>query len=374
MRILIAPDKFKDACTAYEVAKSISEGILQTLPEAEIELLPLADGGEGTLLALEKTLKGKRIETATLDALCRPINAEYLWLEDSKTAIIEMSRTAGIELLSPAERNASKTSSMGTGIQIKDALESGAETIILTVGGTACNDAGLGIATALGYAFKDKAGNILDPVGESLQKIYSIEASDTVNAYIFKLKIVTDVENPMHGLHGAAHVYAKQKGASPEEILALDEGLVNFCSILQKQSYRNPSLVKGAGAGGGVSGGLYALFSAEISSGADWVLDECAFEEKLQEADILISGEGKIDRQTWHGKLISKVLEKSNKPVILICGTLEDIDSIPQLPNLLHISSIIHKPMDLLNALKNTNKLLLEHGMILGRFIKNQRF
>jgi glycerate 2-kinase len=375
MNVLIASDKFKDACSAEQVGQSLQTGIKKTYPEANITVLPLADGGEGTLEALATSLGATWIETETKDPLFRKINATYLYQESESRAIIEMSRASGFELLEAHERNCMFTSSLGTGLQIVDALNKGAKEIVLTVGGTATNDAALGIAFALGVQFLDMDGKMLCPTGENLVKIYSIDFSNSIfNKNTCKFKIATDVENPFYGPKGAAFVFAAQKGAGDKEIEHLDAGLKNICNIFEKQGLPSPALVKGSGAGGGVSGGLYALFEAEIFSAADWILELNSIDEILKNTDVLITGEGKVDSQTWDGKLISRLLHLAHKnqtKSVIMCGTLANIEQIPTDMGIVHVSSIIHKPMSLAQALADTKKLLIEHGMLLGHYLKN---
>lgn len=374
MKILIAPDKFKDALNAGDICTFLEKGILTTFPEAICTLLPLADGGEGTLESLNKNLKGEFINVETIDPLQRKISATYLFVEKDKKAIIEMARASGIELLLPIERNCLKTSSYGTGMLIKDAIEKGAKEIILTVGGTATNDAGMGIASALGFIFLDEKEQVLTPIGENLIKIKKVEISNVLEE-ISKVKftIATDVTNPFYGESGAAHVFARQKGADDEGIKFLDKGLQNFAEVLEKQFHQNPQNLVGSGAGGGVSGGLAVLLNAQIISAASWILEINNTEELLKNSDILITGEGKVDSQTWDGKLISQLLEKANQanvPVIIICGTLQDIPTVAKQKGVLYATSILNAPISLEQALKESPQLVENQGMLLGNLLR----
>jgi glycerate 2-kinase len=229
MKILIATDKFKDSQTAQQICEGLKKGIQKTIPTAVCETLPLADGGEGTLETLHLVLGGQFIDCQVNDPLFRPIKAQYLWIESTQTAIVEMARASGIELLQKSERNALKTSTFGTGELILDAIKKGAKKIVLTVGGSATNDGGIGMASALGYQFLDENDNPLKPIGENLIKIKSIDKSlINNNLQDIHFTVATDVTNPFYGNNGAAHVFGRQKGADDLGIELLDKGLENL--------------------------------------------------------------------------------------------------------------------------------------------------
>ncbi len=374
MNVLIAPDKFKDAASAAAIASALSEGIKQSLPSAKCKLLPLADGGEGTLECMSMALKDvewKYVEVP--DPLFRPIKACYLYLSQKKMAIVEMARSSGIELLRPEERNCLVTSSIGTGFLILDAIKNGATEIILTVGGTATNDAGIGVASALGFQFLDKNGKILAPIGESLLHISQI-SDDNVSIDLKKITftIATDVENLFYGERGAAFAFAAQKGANEEGIKYLNQGLINFASVLERYSAQNPQQIIGSGAGGGVSGGLACLLNAQIISAAHWILSINDVPSLLAKSQVLITGEGKVDAQTWEGKLISQLLllaKKAQVPVIVVCGTLQDIEILVEQENIIYAQSILNEPMSLKEALADTISLVQKQGVLLGKFL-----
>lgn len=373
MNILIAPDKFKDALSASEICRFLEKGILTTFPHAKCTLLPLADGGEGTLDSLRTNLKGEFIEIETIDPLFRKIQASYLYLEKNQMAIIEMARASGIELIAFDERNCLKNNSLGTGRLIEDAIEKGAKEIILTVGGTATNDAGMGIASAMGFVFLDENGNEIPPIGENLIKVKKIDTSNISRKLSnIKFTIATDVTNPFYGENGAAYIFAGQKGANFEGIQQLDLGLRNFAKILEKQYQQNPQNLSGSGAGGGVAGGLAVLLNAQIISAASWILDINNTSELLSQSDILITGEGKVDSQTWGGKLISQLVARANRanvPVIIVCGNLQEVQTIAQQTGILYATSIIQSPMSLDDALKNTPQLVENQGVLLGKLL-----
>lgn len=374
MKILIATDKFKDSLTALEVCEGLKQGILHTFPTVEIEILPLADGGEGTLETLQTVWGGQFISCEVKDPLSRKINANYLWIEEKQTAIIEMARASGIELLKQNERNCLITSTYGTGELINNALEKGAIEIILTVGGSATNDAGIGMASALGYEFLDKFDCILEPIGKNLSEIFTI-ISKNIHPKLLQTKftVATDVSNPFYGNEGAAYVFSPQKGADNQAVESLDLGLQNVNQLIKKDFNIDLQTISGSGAGGGIGGGAVAFLKAEIKSAAQWILEINQIENKLTGADILITGEGKIDSQTWHGKLISQLVLQAKitqTPVILICGTLHDVESIIDQDGILFASSILNEPMSLAKALENAVVLVENHGKLLGKLLR----
>ncbi len=374
MKILIATDKFKDSLTAKAVCDGLKRGILRTFSNAEIEILPLADGGEGTLETLQSVWGGELINCEVHDPLSRKIKATYLWIEEKKTAIIEMARASGIELLTQNERNCLITNTFGTGELIKNALEKGAKEIILTVGGSATNDAGVGMASALGYEFLDKNEANLEPIGKNLGEIFTIN-SNHKHAKLSHTKIIvaTDVTNPFYGKDGAAYVFSPQKGADEKAVEILDFGLKSINKLIKEEFKVDLQTVAGSGAGGGIGGGAVCFLNAEIKSAGEWILGVNQVENKLKNADILITGEGKIDCQTWQGKLISQLVlqaKMTQTPVILVCGTLQDVDSIIPQEGILFASSILNEPMNLEKALKNASELVENHGALLGKLLK----
>lgn len=373
MKILIATDKFKDSLTAKEVCESLKRGILRTFSTAKIEALPLADGGEGTLETLQSAWGGDFIACEVNDPLSRKIAANYLWIEEKQTAIIEMARASGIELLKQNERNCLITSTYGTGELINDALGKGAKEIILTVGGSATNDAGIGMATALGYEFLTKKGEILEPIGKNLQKISLINI-EKIHPKLSQTKFIvaTDVSNPFYGKEGASYVFSPQKGANNQAVKILDLGLQNLNELFKKDFNVDLQTISGSGAGGGIGGGAVVFLKAEIKSAAQWILDINHIERQLKNVDLLITGEGKIDGQTWQGKLISQLVlkaEQTQTPVILVCGTLHDVESIIAQHGILHASSILNEPMNLEKALENAFELVENHGALLGKLL-----
>jgi glycerate kinase len=366
MNILICPDKFKDSLTAQQVCEALEIGIKRRRPKSVIQLMPLADGGEGTLEVIKTIHGGEWIQKKVNDPLFRPIEANYLWLADQKIAYIEMSRASGIELLKTKERNPYLTSTFGTGELILDAIEKGATEIVLTIGGSATNDAGIGMAEALGFKFLNKDQEELKAIGESLPLIDSIIPSPLISKiHSIKFKVITDVQNPLAGKEGAAHVFAKQKGANAEMIKYLDKGLINIQKLIGQTEKGIIGEMKGAGAAGGLGAGAIYFLQAEIAMGAEWLLTKIHFDRAVKKADYVITGEGKIDGQTWGGKLISQVIarcDKQFKQAILVCGVFEDPEKLPIFFDSKEVYSVLSKAKNAKDSMENAAIYLEQLG------------
>lgn len=328
LKIVIAPDSFKECLTAMQVADAISEGIKRVVPEAEIIIIPVADGGEGTVEALIIATCGEIIVTPTVDALNRPIQSFFGILGDRKTAVIEMAAASGIELLSQEERNPYITSTFGTGLLIKSAIEAGYTQIILAIGGSATNDGGAGMAQSLGFDLLDKNRKSIGLGGIALGDLQSIEHSN-VNPLLQKVKITVagDVRNPLLGAFGATHVYGPQKGATPEMVQILEVNMTHYAKVLQKEFKMNVAEIPGAGAAGGLGAGLMTFCTAEMSSGIELINKLTHLEDHIKQASIVFTAEGKIDSQTAFGKTISGVAQLAKKykvPVIALTGIVKD--------------------------------------------------
>lgn len=324
MRILIAPDKFKGSLTARQVCDALAAGIRQTIGNAECIAFPLADGGDGTAEILTYHCKGKMVKAPARDPLMRTIEASYGLSSDDTTAFIEMANASGLRLLDPSERNVMTTSTTGTGDLIKDAIESGVGTIVVGIGGSATNDGATGAAHALGFRFLDERGTPFLPVGESLGRIRRIDKS-AVHPGLEKVRVIAvcDVDNPLTGQQGAAAVYAPQKGATPEQVAVLDAGLSRLARLVQSELGIDITNLEGAGGGGGFGGGAVAFFNAHLRRGTEVVFEYTRFEEQVRAADIVITGEGKMDSQTLRGKVVAGVAamaKKHSKPLIGVTG------------------------------------------------------
>jgi glycerate kinase len=323
MNILIASDSFKDALPAAEVCRALESGIRTAMPTAQTRICPLADGGEGTFEALSSALGMQTVEIPAHDALLRPIIAAYGRSTDGQTAFIELAKTAGLQLLRPDERNPLFTSTFGVGQQIRHALEQGAKQIILAIGGSATNDAGIGMAAALGWRFVDDTGAELSPIGQNLARIAGVIPPD-VRPDI-EVQVICDVTNPLFGSSGAAFVYARQKGANDAAIEYLDKGLKHFLNIVKQTEGGPDPQTPGAGAAGGMGFGSLYFLAATLKRGADLVFDLLNLNEKLSWADLVVTGEGMIDSQTAHGKMVQRLCQyaaRQNTPVIAFCGRL----------------------------------------------------
>jgi glycerate kinase len=372
MKIIIAPDKFKGSLTAEEVVIAITEGIRSFNPEIEVIQFPLADGGDGTAFILTNHFKGKFIPIKVHDPLFKIIEAVYGYAERIKTAFIEMSAASGLRLVPKEKQNPLYTTTLGTGEMIRDAISRGAERIILGIGGSATNDAGIGMASAIGYIFLDPAGIELKPVGENLEVIYSIKDSNLLfNPSEIDVHIACDVDNPLYGRRGAAYIYGPQKGAEPDTIRKLDKGLRNFAKIVRKKYGKDISRLPGAGAAGGLGAGAVVFLNAHLRSGIELVMDITGFEEELKTADLILTGEGKIDKQTFQGKVIDGVARlagKYNIPILAVCGEMELKAQELKKHGIIESRSLVNHFGSLEKALKNTRigiieitKILLEH-------------
>lgn len=321
MKIIIAADKFKGSLTSLQACEAIKAGVIQADKNAEVQVLPMADGGDGFAAVLKCYLHTQTVRCDTVDSLMRKIVAGYEWDAISKTAIIELAAASGLMLLSTDERNPLKTSTYGTGLLIKHAIENGAADIILGLGGSATNDAGMGILAALGFCCKDADNNMLAPTGENLSGIKSIITPGFIPAVQFRM--ACDVQNVLYGEQGAAFIYAPQKGADNNAVQLLDEGLRNIAAVIQSQTGKAVSDFKGAGAAGGVAAGLCAFFDVEICRGAQLVQTISKMERHCEAADLIITGEGRLDGQTANGKVVQQLAALGNElriPVLAVCG------------------------------------------------------
>ncbi len=309
MTILIAPDKFKGSLTAQQVCKAIEEGLLSINSSLKIVSIPLADGGEGTSDLLTDFIGGSTVCVTVLDPLFREIESTYGISKDGKIAFIEMAKASGLQLLSSIERSPLTTTTFGTGQLIKHALERGANHIILGIGGSATNDAGMGMAEALGYSFLSAAKKKLKPVGKNLVLLASID-TDHIHPLLpnAKFTVLCDVQNQLRGIGGAAYVFGPQKGASQEEVKILDRGLRRFKKIAEATFKTNLDF-PGAGAAGGLGAGAKVFLKATMSGGFDFISRFTKLEDTIRRVDIVITGEGKIDQQTLSGKVVRGVAQ-----------------------------------------------------------------
>jgi len=319
MNILVACDKFKGSLSADKVSQAISIGLKHQYPDSSIISCSMADGGDGSLAVIQSHLNTEMVSVNTKDAIDRPITTQY-FIHD-QTAYIELAAASGLAQLEPEFRDPMLTSSFGTGILIKDALKKGLKHIVLFLGGSSSNDAGLGITEALGFNYFDFNNHQLTGIGKNLSSIQRIQAPD--NLPEFQLNILCDVTNPMYGPNGAAHIYAGQKGADQKTIDLLDKGLNNIAKVIEKYSGKYIADIPGAGAAGGVAGGLVGLLNGNIQNGFQAIAKISNLNEKIKSADLVISGEGQLDDQSLNGKVvgeIDKLCGELNKKLVVLVG------------------------------------------------------
>lgn len=328
MKIVIAPDSFKESLTALEVAEAIESGFKKIFPQAEYIKVPMADGGEGTVQSLVDATGGRLLDVEVTAPLGEKTTAFFGLSGDGKTAIIEMAAASGLHLVPPAQRNPLLTTSYGTGELIKAALDHGVDKIILGIGGSATNDGGVGMLQALGVDFRDQQQQTLGFGGEQLAQIAAITL-DQLDPRLqqVEIEVACDVDNPLCGQHGASATFGPQKGATPAMVLQLDQALAHFAAIAKQQLGLQISEVAGAGAAGGMGGGLLLLPNVTLRPGVQIVVEAVNLAQQLQDADLVITGEGRIDGQTVHGKTpigVAKTAKQFNKAVIAISGCLRD--------------------------------------------------
>lgn len=320
MNILIACDSFKDALDAAGVCRAISEGLRVAHPGATLTEMPLSDGGEGLLEVLRGPLGLRWVEKNVADPLGRTITGRYGLSADGKTCVVEMAEASGLQRLTLDERDPLKASTFGTGQLLADARARGATKAILAIGGSATNDAGVGAAAALGWKFLDADGNDLPPDGEHLGQIAKIIPA----AVPFEsMEVLCDVNNPLFGPRGAAHIYGRQKGGTDQTLPFLDDGLKHIAGVVKAQLGRDVAEMPGAGAAGGLGYGAQVFFGATLRRGIEIVLDLTGFDAAARNADVIITGEGHLDGQSAQGKLIQGLCARAaGKPVIALCGKL----------------------------------------------------
>jgi glycerate kinase len=324
MRIVIVPDSYKGSLNSKQVADCMEEGILDVLPEAEVVKIPIADGGEGTVEAIISAVGVQYREQQVTGPLGKPVIAVYGVLDDCNTAIIEIASASGLPLMTPERLNPLHTTSYGTGQLIQAALDQGCRKMIIGIGGSATNDGGVGMAQALGIRFLDNRGDEIGFGGGELNRIKTIDMTgidERISSCEFT--VASDVKNPLCGPNGASAIFGPQNGATPEMVPILDNGLFHLSQLLCKQLGLDLSTVEGAGAAGGLGFGLMAFLNASMHRGIDIILEITKFEEIVQHADLVITGEGRTDEQTAFGKTpagVASIAKKYNKPVVCISG------------------------------------------------------
>ncbi|MFL6561248.1 MAG: glycerate kinase [Bacillus sp. (in: firmicutes)] len=326
MKFVLAPDSFKESMTAKKAALAMEKGVKAVFPDAECVIVPMADGGEGTVESLVSMSNGEIIKTEVIGPLGEKVIAEYGLLGEGQTAIIEMASASGLELIKPIDRNPLLTTTYGTGQLIAHALDKGVRRFLIGIGGSATNDGGAGMLQALGVSFKDQNGNELPYGGGALNRLHSIDVSGLDERIkTVHIDVACDVTNPLIGESGASAIFGPQKGATPEMVSILDQNLSHFAEVIKKQLGNDIAHIDGAGAAGGLGAGLLAFLNAQLKKGIDLVIEYTGLEEKVKGADYVFTGEGSIDGQTLFGKTpygVAAIAAKYSVPVIAFAGRI----------------------------------------------------
>lgn len=374
MKIVIAPDSFKESMTAMDAAKQIEKGFANIFPDADYVKIPMADGGEGTVRSLVDATNGAIIEETVTGPLGAPVEASYGISGDGKTAVIEMAAASGLHLVPRERRNPLVTTSKGTGELILAAVNRGVQHIIIGLGGSATNDGGAGMAQALGVRLLDEQGEAIGMGGGMLYKVCTIDMSN-LNPQLdyVHVEAACDVDNPLTGKNGASVVFGPQKGATRETVSILDQHLAHFANVLNTELGKDIKQVPGAGAAGGLGAGLLAFLGAELKRGVDIVGDAVHLEKQLEQADLVLTGEGKIDMQTIYGKTpigVAKMAKRHQIPVIAITGMTGDNSDIVYEYGVDAIFSIVPGAVSLENAMTNAKEYTEKQAKNIARVVK----
>jgi glycerate kinase len=355
MKVVVAIDSFKGSLSSLELGNFIEKGVKNVYPEAEVKKIPIADGGEGTVEALVEGTGGEFINLIVNGPLMNPVTARYGIMGDNKTAVIEMASASGLPLIPKESRDPRKTTTYGTGELIKDAVKRGCREFLVGIGGSATNDAGVGMLQALGYKFLDKDGKILGSGGKILEKIIDVETSEVMEELKeCRFLIACDVDNPLYGPNGASYIYGRQKGADEETISFLDSCLEKFATFTKDKLGKDIGHLPGAGAAGGLGGGFVAFLDGELKPGIEIILEKVKFKEEVDGADFVITGEGKIDCQSIMGKApvgVSELCKKMGIPVIALAGGISDDAEVTHNHGIEALFSIINYPISLKDAM-----------------------
>jgi len=360
VKILIIPDSFKGSLSAKEVAQLMEQCVKAVFPESESVSMPFSDGGEGALTVLQTHSTGQLIKCSAYDALQKPIEASYFFFQNKNEVWIELSQTAGLTLLNKTDLDPLNASTWGTGKMIEHALDKGNKKIYLGIGGSATQDLGTGIITALGGRFLDENDKELPLGGGALYRLKKIDLSN-LNARALQAQwvIACDVQNPLLGKEGTAHTYAKQKGASPSDIDRLEQGGNCFAEVVKNQFGIEIRNLTGGGAAGGVSAGLFALLNASLTNGFELLAQQTGLKDKISKFDFILTGEGSFDEQSLYGKLpiqVARLAEKSNIPTLIVAG----FSKMKSLKHLAHCTIINTTPPGVAveKAIENAEKNL----------------
>lgn len=363
MKVLIAPDSFKGSLEATEFCEITRRAVLSITPSSEIITMPMADGGEGMVDSLLSLPGSKKVYVRVSNPLNKPIQAYYNYISTSNTAIIEMASASGLPLLTESEKDALQTSTLGTGQMLQDAIERGAKNLIIGLGGSATTDAGIGCLAALGFQFLNKQGGSVSLNGKGLQYLDKIVAPE-FDFSALNIKVACDISNPLFGEMGAAHIFSPQKGATPEEVEILDEGLINFYLVVKRYFGINVSSVVGAGAAGGMGAGMM-LLGAKLEPGFKITAELMGFEKLFNEHDfdLVITGEGQFNQQSQYGKVpveVAKVAKRHNCFVIGLFGAITVDNEHAYEQGLDAVFSIAERPMELAESMAEVKELLFK--------------
>lgn len=371
MRVVIAPDSFKECASAATVAAAIAAGWRRIYPEADLVLVPMADGGEGTVDALVAATGGSHVKVEAAGPLGDRVQATYGVLGDGRTAVIEMAAASGLPLVPPDRRDPRVTTTRGTGDLMRDALDRGLRRIILGIGGSATNDAGAGMAQALGFSLLDDRGGELSPGGAALARLARIDgAQKHPGLDAAEILVACDVDNPLCGPRGASRVYGPQKGATESMVAELDAALHRFAEVVERQLGVSVMDLPGAGAAGGLGAGLVAFVGARLRPGVEIVAEACDLAGRMEGADLVITGEGRIDGQTAHGKTpagVARIAKQHHLPVIAVAGALGEGYASLYEQGVDAVFSISPDPMTLSEALERVRELLSHTAEAIAR-------
>ena len=354
-QIIIAIDSFKGCLSSWELGKAAEKGVRQVCPDGSVVVLPVADGGEGTVEALVQASGGSYATATVHGPQGKPVEARYGLTADGRTAILEMAAASGLSLIPYQVGNVMDTSTYGTGELIADALRRGCDRILMGIGGSATNDAGVGMLQALGFRFLDQQGREVPAGGRHLSEIASIDGRNALPALkSCSFQVAVDVGNPFYGENGAACVFAPQKGATPAMVDQLDEGLRHLAALFQALTGKNIQDIPGSGAAGGLGGACHLFLHATLLPGIEMVLQQLDFDRLLQDAALVITGEGKIDRQTRCGKVVSGIVRHAGTrvPVVALTGNMAEADDALFADGLTACFSIHPAPVTLEEAMK----------------------
>ncbi|MFC0337999.1 glycerate kinase [Kushneria avicenniae] len=362
MHILIAPDSFKDALSATDAANAIAAGVRQAAPEAELTLCPLGDGGEGTLEALLTASGAQARRLEVHDALNRPRTAQWGWIASRRTAIVELAEASGLQHLTSDERDALQTTTSGVGELIHAALEAGAEHLILTLGGSATNDGGAGMMSALGARFLDNNDQPLEPGGAALAGLARIDLSNLdPRLEGLTVEAAVDVNNPLCGDEGASAIFGPQKGATRKQVAQLDRALAQLADVMARATGQDHRDTPGAGAAGGMGFAALAFLNATLRPGIELVMEQVDFEQALKRTDLVITGEGRLDGQSLSGKTpigVSRAAQRQGVPCVVLAGKLDSGWEKALAEGVTAALALADGPMGLEEALERTPELL----------------